>query len=248
MPRSSRWHPASGGDTIVSEQGAREESRGAIRILIVDDQAIVRKGIRALLSSVDDFEVVGEASGGSDAVCQAKALKPDVVVMDLAMPGMGGVEAIREIVSLESGTQVLVLTGFTSDGLVVPAIRAGALGYLLKDAEPVDLILAIEHVSRGEPWLEPSVAMRLLNELREPAQKVSPTDILTVREGEVLRLVARGLSNREIATELDTTEATVKSHVSNILSKLRVANRVQATLFVLQGGILPLQDILPDET
>jgi two-component system, NarL family, response regulator LiaR len=207
-----------------------------IRVLIVEDQAIVRKGIRALLAEVATIVVVGEASNGQEAVAQEQALDPDVTVMDLAMQVMDGIEAIRQITARQAGARILVLTSFTGDDMVFPAIKAGALGYLLKDSEPADLIRAIEQVSRGEPSLHPSIARQVLQELRRPAQKAPPPNALTAREVEVLRLVAKGMSNREIAAALTTTEATTKTHVSSILSKLHLANRVQAALYAWQEG------------
>jgi NarL family two-component system response regulator LiaR len=208
----------------------------------VDDQAIVRKGIRALLAEIPGIEVVGEASNGEQAVAQTRALDPDVTVMDLAMQVMDGIEAIRQITERDADARILVLTSFSGESSVFPAIKAGALGYLLKDSEPADLIFAIEQVSRGEPSLHPKIAIQLLQELRRPPDSAPVPDALTPREVEVLRQVARGLSNRDIAAELVTTEATIKTHVSSILSKLHLANRVQATLYALQEGVESLRD------
>ena len=199
-----------------------------IRVLIVDDQAIVRKGICALLAEVEDTQVVGEAGDGQEAVEQAEALKPDVILMDLVMPGMDGIEATRQIAQGE-GARVLVLTSFAGDDKVFPAIKAGALGYLLKDSEPADLLQAIRQVHSGEPSLESSIARRVLQEMQHPSKHPPTPDSLTDRELDVLRLVAKGLTNREVAEQLVVTEATVRSHVSNILGKLHLANRVQAT-------------------
>jgi two-component system, NarL family, response regulator LiaR len=213
-----------------------------IRVLIVEDQAIVRKGIRALLAEVATIVVVGEASNGQEAVAQEQALDPDVTVMDLAMQVMDGIEAIRQITARQAGARILVLTSFTGDDMVFPAIKAGALGYLLKDSEPADLIRAIEQVSRGEPSLHPSIAKQVLQELRRPPHQTPPPDALTPREVEVLRLVAKGMSNREIAAALTTTEATTKTHVSSILSKLHLANRVQAALYAWQEGTNTFDD------
>ena len=211
-----------------------------IRILIVDDQAIVRKGICALLAEVEDIQVVGEAGGGQEAVEQAKALEPDVILMDLVMPGMDGIEATRQIAQGE-GARVLVLTSFAGDDKVFPAIKAGALGYLLKDSEPADLLRAIRQVHSGEPSLESSIARRVLQEMQRLSKHPPTPDPLTDRELEVLRLVAKGLTNREVAEQLVVTEATVRSHVSNILGKLHLANRVQATLYALQEGLASLE-------
>jgi NarL family two-component system response regulator LiaR len=221
---------------------AAEVSGRRIRVLLVDDQAIVRKGIRALLAEVPSIEVVGEASNGEQAVAQARTLDPDVTVMDLAMRVMDGIEATRQITARDPGARILVLTSFSGESKVFPAIKAGALGYLLKDSEPADLVRAIESVSRGEVSLHPSIALQVLQELRRPPDTTPVPDALTPREVEVLRQVARGLSNREIAVHLVTTEATVKTHVSSILSKLHLANRVQATLYALQEGAGSLRD------
>ena len=211
-----------------------------VRVLIVDDQAIVRRGICALLAEVEGIEVIGEASDGEEAVTQAKALNPDVVLMDLVMPGMDGIEATRRI-TRDQEARVLVLTSFFGDDKVFPAIKAGALGYLLKDSEPADLLQAIRQVHRGEPSLHPTIARKVLQEMKQPSGPPTP-DPLTDREMEVLRLVAKGMRNREIAERLVVTEATVRSHVSNILGKLHLANRVQATLYALHEGITSLQD------
>jgi NarL family two-component system response regulator LiaR len=218
-----------------------------IRVLVVDDHAVVRKGIRALLAEIEGIEVIGEAGDGQGAMAQADALCPDVILMDLVMPGMDGIEAIRQIATGESGPPILVLTSFAGDDKVFPAIKAGALGYLLKDSEPADLVEAIQQVHRGEPSLAPSIAQKVLKELRHPSARPPTPDPLTDREMEVLRLVAKGLTNPEIARQLVITEATVRTHVSHILSKLHLANRVQATLYALQEGITSLDDSLVSE-
>jgi NarL family two-component system response regulator LiaR len=218
-----------------------------IRVLVVDDHAIVRKGIRALLAEFRDIEVVGEARDGQEAIDEADVLSPDVILMDLVMPGVDGIEATRQITAAETGPRVLVLTSFAGDDKVFPAIKAGALGYLLKDSEPADLVEAIRQVHRGEPSLQPSIAQKVLKELRRPSARPPTPDPLTDRELEVLSLVAKGLSNPEIAQRLVITEATVRSHVSNILNKLHLANRVQATLYALQEGIASLDNSLMSE-
>jgi NarL family two-component system response regulator LiaR len=219
----------------------------AIRVLVVDDHAIVRKGIRALLAEVQGIDVIGEASDGQEAMDQADALRPDVILMDLVMPGVDGIEATRQIAADEAGPRILVLTSFAGDDKVFPAIQAGALGYLLKDSAPADLVEAIHQVHRGEPSLQPSIAQKVLNELRRPSVRPPTPDPLTDREMEVLRMVAKGLNNPEIAQQLVITEATVRTHVSNILGKLHLANRVQATLYALQEGIASLDDSLAIE-
>jgi NarL family two-component system response regulator LiaR len=214
-----------------------------IRVLIADDHAILRKGIRALLSTEPDMEVVGEASDGLETVAMAKALHPDVILMDLVMPRMDGIEATRQITALQSGTRVLVLTSFAGDDKVFPAIKAGALGYLLKDTGPGQLVEAIRQVHRGEPSLEPSIARKVLQELLQPAKEPPTTEPLTEREMEVLRLIAQGRSNRQIAEELVIAELTVRTHVSNILSKLHLASRTQAALYALKEGFASLDDV-----
>jgi NarL family two-component system response regulator LiaR len=214
-----------------------------IRVLLVDDHAIVRKGIAALLATESDFEVVGEASDGAEAVAKAQALRPDVVLMDLVMPKIDGIEATRQITSQVDGVRVLVLTSFVADDKVFPAIKAGALGYLLKDSGPLELLQSIRQVYRGLPSLDPSVASKVLFELAHPSKLQPTTDPLTGRELEVLRLVAQGCSNREIAEKLVIAELTVSTHVSNILGKLHLASRTQAALFALREGLASIDDI-----
>ena len=213
-----------------------------IHLMVVDDQGIVRKGVRALLAEVEGMEVVGEASNGLEAVERAETIRPDVILMDLVMPEMDGIEAIRRIVARLPQTRILALTSFTADDKVFPAINAGALGYLLKDSEPDDLITAIQQVYRGEPYLHPSIARKVFEELNHPAKHPATPDLLTQRELEVLHLVAQGLSNQEIAERLVIGEATVRTHIGNILSKLHLVNRVQATLYALREGLSTLSD------
>ncbi len=216
-----------------------------IRVLIADDHTIVRKGIRALLFTEPGMEVVGEASNGLETVHQAALLVPDVILMDLVMPKMNGIEATRQITERQPGTRILVLTSFAADDKVFPAIKAGALGYLLKDSEPAELIQAIRQVYHGESSLHPTIARKVLRELAQPAERADrplATDPLTERELEVLRQVAQGLSNREIAQQLVINEATVRTHVSNILSKLHLASRTQAALYALREGLASLED------
>ncbi len=213
-----------------------------IRLLLVDDQGIVRKGIRALLAEVKGMEVLGEAGDGLEAVAQAEALQPDVILMDLVMPKLDGIEAIRRIKADQPGMRILALTSFAADDKVFPAIKAGALGYLLKDSDPEELIAAIRDVARGRPFLHPSVARKVLEELSHPAGNPPTPDPLTEREVEVLQLVAQGISNQEIAGRLVIGEATVRTHIGNILTKLHLANRVQAALYALRKGMASLED------
>jgi NarL family two-component system response regulator LiaR len=214
-----------------------------IRVLIADDHAIVRKGIRALLATEKDIQVIGEVGDGVEAISQAKALKPDVILMDLVMPKMDGIEATRQITGQQSGARVLVLTSFAADDKVFPAIKAGALGYLLKDSDPKDLIYSIRQVYRGEPSLEPSIARKVLTEISSPAKKPLTADPLTERELDILRLIAQGCSNKDIAEKLVIAEMTVRTHVSNILSKLHLASRTQAALYALKEGLASLDDV-----
>lgn len=215
---------------------------GAIRVLIADDHAIVRKGIRALLATEPGIDVVGEAGDGLEAVAQAERVRPDVILMDMVMPRMDGVEAIQRITAQRPGARILVLTSFAADDKVFPAIKAGALGYLLKDSGPEELIQAIHQVHQGQPSLHPVIARRLLDELSQPARRKPTTEPLTGREVEVLRLVARGASNRQIAEQMVISDATVRTHVSNILGKLHLASRTEAALYALREGLASLDD------
>jgi len=222
-------------------------SKSPIRVLITDDHSIVRKGIRALLATESDIEVVGEAGDGAEAAAQAQALHPDVILMDLVMPKVDGIEATRRILAQQPGMRILVLTSFAADDKVFPAIKAGALGYLLKDSGPDELVQAIHQVHRGEPSLEPSIARKVLLELSQPPKTPLTAEPLTGREVDVLRLVAQGRSNRDIADELVITEMTVRTHVSNILGKLHLASRTQAALYALREGLASLDDVPPPE-
>lgn len=213
-----------------------------IRVLIADDHLLVRKGIRALLVTESGIEIVGEAGNGKEAVAQFDALHPDVTLMDVEMPEMDGVEAIRRIVALNAQAHILVLTSFTTNDKVFPAIRAGALGYLLKDSEPDDLIEAIRSVHRGEPSLHPAIARKVLEEIAAPPQQPPTRDPLTDREVDVLRNVAQGLSNQQIADRLQISEATVRAHVTHILDKLHLASRTQAALYAVKEGLASLDD------
>ncbi len=216
---------------------------GSIRVLIADDHAIVRKGIRALLATEPDIQVVGEAADGQEAVAEAQKLRPDVVVMDLSMPAMDGVEAIRRITARQPDVRVLVLTSFTGNGQIFPAIEAGALGYLLKDSALEELVQGIRRVYHREPSLHPTIARRLLHRLSNHSERESASDSLTEREVEVLQLVAQGRSNREIAAQLTISETTVRGHVSNILTKLHLSSRTQAALYALREGLASLDDV-----
>jgi NarL family two-component system response regulator LiaR len=212
----------------------------SIRVLIADDHEIVRKGIRALLDTEPGIEVIGEAENGVEAIEQAKRLQPDVILMDLMMPVVSGIEAIQRIITDQPQARILVLTSFTGDAQVLTAIKTGALGYLLKDSGPEELIEAIRQVRRGQSSLHPTIARKVLQELSGAGKQTPASDALTQREMEVLRLVARGLNNRDIAGELVISEATVRTHVSNVLNKLRLASRTQAALYALREGLASL--------
>lgn len=211
-----------------------------ISVLIVDDHPVVRQGLRTFLETQGDLEIVGEASDGEDAIVQIKDAVPDVVLMDLVLPGIDGIEATRQTRDASPTTKVIVLTSFADDEKVFPAIKAGAAGYLLKDVEPIQLADAIRAVHRGEALLHPTVAAKLMQEVATNGRR-APGGDLTDRELEVLRLIARGMSNREIANELIVSEKTVKTHVSNILAKLHLADRTQAALYAVRRGLAPDQ-------
>lgn len=213
-----------------------------IRVLVVDDHPVVRKGIRFLLSEEEDIEVTGEAINGVEAIRLALELQPDVILMDLVMPEKNGIEAIQEIMQLKPESRILVMTSFAADDKVFPSIKAGALGYLLKDSDPEDMVRMIRQVFRGELSIHPTIARKVIQELNKPSEgKLTPSP-LTAREVEILQLLAKGVENKEIARLLTLREATVRTHVSNILGKLQLANRVQATLYALQTGLTKLDE------
>ena len=241
----------------------RQTDKADIRVLIADDQALVRKGILALLSTEPEITVVGEGENGREAVAKAEELRPDVILMDLVMPEMDGIEATSYIINQWPEARIVVLTSFATDDMVFPAIKAGAIGYLLKDSEPEDLVQAIYQTHRGEASLHPKIARKLLQEISSGPEKSDhvlnshgtypakpPVDPLTNREVEVLQLLARGKSNQDIAEALVISPGTVRTHVSNILSKLHLASRTQATLYALKQGFTSLDeaDIHPDES
>jgi two-component system, NarL family, response regulator LiaR len=214
-----------------------------VRVLVVDDHAVVRQGIRAFLATEEGLDVVGDATNGVEAVEAVERLSPDLVLMDLVMPEMDGAEAIRRIRLINPRTRILVLTSFGADDKLFPALKAGAHGYLLKNASPEDLALAIRATAQGRTWLDHTVARRLVAEFSREAEPPMAREPLTDRELEVLRELARGLSNDEIARRLFISDATVRTHVSNILSKLALANRTQAALYALREGIASLDEL-----
>jgi two-component system, NarL family, response regulator LiaR len=210
-----------------------------ITVLIVDDHLLVRQGVRAFLETQPDIRVLGDAGSGNEAIQLATELVPDVVLMDLVMPGMDGVEATRLLRRTSPRSQVLVLTSYHQDEHIFPAIRAGALSYLLKDVSPVELADAVRKAARGEAVLHPRIAARVVQELHGArTEAFNPFSDLSEREMEVLRLIADGMGNGEIAQRLVISEKTVKSHVSNILSKLHVVDRTQAAVYAWREGVM----------
>ena len=209
-----------------------------IRVLVVDDHAVVRQGLRTFLELQEDIEVVGEAADGEQALSAVGSLEPDVVLMDLVMPRLDGVSAIERLRELAPATRVIVLTSFLDEDKVLPAVRAGAAGYLLKDVQPAELVRAIRMADRGEALLHPAVAARVLRELAGDGVRAQRHDLLTARELEVLALLARGLANKAIAFELGCAEKTVKTHVGNILGKLGLSDRTQAALYAVREGLV----------
>jgi len=208
-----------------------------ISVLIVDDHAIVRQGLRTYLDLQPDIEVVGEASDGREAVARVRETLPDIVLMDLVMPNMDGVEATRQVTAVSPSTRVIVLTSFSEDEQVFASIKAGAQGYLMKDVLPSQLVQDIRQVHRGEVRLNPDIARKLMQEFTNP-QPATPKHDLTERELEVLRLIAQGKSNKEISDDLVLSEKTVKTHVSNILQKLHLSDRTQAAVYALRQKIV----------
>jgi DNA-binding NarL/FixJ family response regulator len=213
-----------------------------IRVLIVDDHAVVREGLRTFLQLQEGMEVVGEAADGEEAVERAVALAPDVILMDLVMPGLDGVGAMRVLRERAPASRVIVLTSFLDDERLMPALQSGASGYLLKDVEPADLARAVRGACAGEALIAPTAAARLLRRLGESPPEPSASQIadgveLTRREREVLKLIAAGYSNKRIALELEIAEKTVKTHVGHLLAKLGVTDRTQAALLAVRRGL-----------
>jgi NarL family two-component system response regulator LiaR len=226
-------------------EALRSAIGGKIRVLIVDDHAVVRQGLRMFIEMQGDMEILGEASNGNEAVEMSARLNPDVILLDLLMPEMDGVEATRRILEINPQARVLILTSFGEDDKVFPAIRAGAQGYLLKDVQPFDLVQAIRETHQGKAQLHPDVARRLMRAVsddtidQKPKGTSSPKEVdsLTDREREVLDLIAQGFSNREIAEQMVISEKTVKTHVSNLLDKLGLDDRTRAAIWALKHGL-----------
>lgn len=219
-------------------QDERLFAMGKTAVLLADDHTMFRQGLRQLLELEPDIQVVGEASTGAEAVAAALRLKPDVVIMDVHMPGMNGVEAARQIMSGSNRTRVIMLSMYHQEETVFEAIKAGATGYLLKDADAEELVRAIRSASKGEAIVEPAVAAKVLNEFARLASQVSPAQRLglTEREGQILALVARGDSNKRIAAQLGLSEKTVKNYLTIIFQKLHVGSRTEAAILALREG------------
>jgi NarL family two-component system response regulator LiaR len=212
----------------------------SIRILICDDHPIVRLGLKSLLNETPEMELVGEAVDGEEAVRSAKSIKPDVIIMGIVMPRKNGIDAMSEIKKNDPDIPILVFSNFSDDNYVFPAIKAGANGYLLKDSSPKELLQAINDVHQGKSSLHPVIAQKVIKELHQPSDLPPTEDPLTAREVDVLKYVARGLSNQNISHKLKIKEGTVRIHVGNILNKLQLANRTQAALYALRNGIAEL--------
>jgi NarL family two-component system response regulator LiaR len=210
-----------------------------IKVLLVDDHGVVRQGLRTYLDLFEDINIVGEAANGIEAIDRVNENKPDIVLMDLVMPEMDGIEATRKIMTIHPDIKIIVLTSFSDDDKVFPAIRSGAAGYLLKDISPPDLRKAIQSVHKGETHLHPEITKKLMNQFVTPKVEAEvKTDELTPREIEVLQLIAEGLSNKELAQDLSISEKTVKTHVSSILGKLQLEDRTQAAIYAYKHGFV----------
>ncbi|HCB49146.1 MAG: LuxR family transcriptional regulator [Anaerolineae bacterium SG8_19] len=213
-----------------------------IRVFLADDHAVVRAGIEALIGTEKGMTVVGTAADGEEAVARVADLNPDVILLDIQMPKKNGIEAIAEIKERDPRARILVLTSFSDEDKVFAAIKAGAVGYILKDASPHQLLRAIHYIHEGKSSLDPEIALKVIHELNKPSELPPTEEPLTEREVEILQLVARGLSNQQISEELIISERTARTHISNILAKLHLANRTQAALYALRQGIASLDE------
>ena len=211
-----------------------------IKVLIVDDHPVVREGLQGLITSEPGLEVIGEAANGTEALAKVLTLQPDIILLDLAMPGKDGIETIIDIKQESPDARILVLTSFDEADKIFAAVKAGALGYLIKDSSPKELIEAIHNVHQGQLSLSSDIALKMIHELNQPSDLPPTEEPLSEREMETLRLIAQGLTNQEIAERLTISERTVGKHVSNILSKLHLANRTQAALYALRHGLATL--------
>jgi NarL family two-component system response regulator LiaR len=217
-----------------------------IRVLIVDDHQVVRQGLRFMLEQEDGIEVVGDCADGPGAIAAIRRLRPTVVLLDLFLPGQDGISVLTQIKQERPATEVLMLTSSTDDEHLLGALRAGALAYLRKTAGAEQIVGSVRAAARGESLLDPRIAARLVREVRATGQRRAPLDLLSPRERQVLAVLARGRSNRQIARELAITEETVKAHVSSILAKLHLADRTQAAIFGLQQRLVPLDEALDE--
>ena len=213
---------------------------GQIKILVVDDHAVVRTGISAWIESEPDLVLCGEAADGEDAVAKAIALHPDVILMDLIMPKKDGIDAIKEIIHENPNAHILVITSFSEKDKAIQSIKAGAMGFMMKDTSPENMLQAIREVHQGNPWLSVEITRMLMHEDLRPIETTSPIDKLTDREKDVLRLIAQGLSDKDIAGQLTVSKATVRFHVTNILTKLHLENRTQAALYAIREGYVSI--------
>lgn len=214
---------------------------GIIGVLIVDDHAIVREGLRAVIGLENDMQVVGEAKDGNEAIALSRHLNPDVILMDLLMPNKGGIEAIREILEENPNHRILVLTSFAEVDKILPTIRSGALGYIVKNSSPGELLRAIRDIAKGAVVMQPDIARQLFHGLSQSTEPLTqPIEQLSTREIEILKLVAQGMTNEEIGDQLSISSRTVGVHVTHILEKLNLNNRTQAALFALRNGLVSL--------
>lgn len=214
----------------------------SIKIIIVDDHAMVRKGMRAFLGEFEDIHVIGDASDGGKAIDLVKQLKPDVVLLDLFMPGMDGIETIQRLLTVQPHLGIVILTAFASEAKVIEAIQAGALGYVVKDAQPEELVQSIRLVATGTPAISPGIAWKILHAGTDNREKTRGQMELSEREAEVLRLLTKGKTDQEIANELVLADVTIRTHVNRILNKLGLKNRVQAALYCVRSGMVSLEE------